>query len=351
MRSYFPRLKEITAGARTFLEQRDAFLADRFGALHFLKPVLDGEASAFFTNGNDERLQRTWARENGLRANSTLDDILLAQIEQHQTEIFYNLDPISYPSTFVKRLPGCVRKSIAWRAAPSGTVDFGAYDLIVCNFATIREGYKSRGWRTAHFFPAHDPEMDRYATAGDRPVDVLFVGGYSRHHLKRIEALESVARLHDRAEIAFHFDQSRLTRLAETPFGLIPALRKYRLSNHIRKVSRPPIFGRQLYQALGSARIVLNGSLDMAGIDRGNMRCWEAMGCGALLLSDSGNYPDGMVDGETMIVYTSPADLVKHIEALLREPRRLQQLSRNGHAMIKERYSKERQWQVFQELL
>ena len=50
---------------------------------------------------------------------------------------------------------------------------------------------------------------------------------------------------------------------------------------------------------------MLNGAIDMAGPDRGNMRCFEAMGCGALLVSDVGNYPVGMEAGVTMETYAS----------------------------------------------
>jgi hypothetical protein len=51
---------------------------------------------------------------------------------------------------------------------------------------------------------------------------------------------------------------------------------------------------QKLYELIGKSKIVLNGVIDMVGRDRGNMRCFEAMGCGALLLSDEGNYPKGM---------------------------------------------------------
>ena len=47
----------------------------------------------------------------------------------------------------------------------------------------------------------------------------------------------------------------------------------------------------------------------MAGGDRGNMRCFEATGCGAVLLTDSGSYPEGFVDGETMLTYSSPDEI------------------------------------------
>ena len=106
--SYLALLDQLASDASSFDERRQIFLNDRFGALHFLSPVLDGAPEAFFTNGDDEILQRRWAREHGIAGKPTLEAILLAQIEQHQTEVFYNLDPVRYPSTFVRILPACV---------------------------------------------------------------------------------------------------------------------------------------------------------------------------------------------------------------------------------------------------
>src|ERR1700733_6684865 len=122
------------------------FLEQRYGALHFLAPVLSGEDTAFFTNGDDEVLQRTWAREMAMPAKASLVDILLTQIEFHRAEVFYNLDPIRYGNDFVRKLPGCVRKAIAWRNAPSPIADFSAYDLIVCNAARMLRRYEECGW-------------------------------------------------------------------------------------------------------------------------------------------------------------------------------------------------------------
>jgi hypothetical protein len=95
--SYLVRLNQLAAEASSFEARRRIFLDDRFGALHFLKPVLDGAPEAFFTNGDDEILQRHWAREQGPPGKTTLEAILLAQIEHHRTEIFYNLDPGALP--------------------------------------------------------------------------------------------------------------------------------------------------------------------------------------------------------------------------------------------------------------
>lgn len=348
--SYRPRLARLTAGLDSFAAARDAFLADRYGASHLLKPVLDGAPEAFFTNGDDESLQRLWAKEQGMPGEPALDAILLAQIEHHRTEVFYNLDPMRYGSDFVRRLPACVKHAVAWRAAP-GAADFSAYHLLVCNFPSILKSYEARGWRTGYLFPGHDPEMDTYAANTERPIDVLFVGGYSRHHRKRAGVLEAVARQRAHLRIAFHLDRSRLTRLAESPLGRLLPLAQHRRPADIVAVHREPVFGRDLYLALSQAKIVLNGAVDMAGDDRGNMRCFETMGCGALLVSDAGNYPAGMEHGVTMRVYEDLAGVVGTIESQMENESVRAAIAARGHELVRERYSKTHQWQAFQALV
>lgn len=349
--AYLQRLNRLSATALSFAERRNVFLADRFGACHFLKPVLDREKTAFFTNGDDEALQRMWAKEHGLNAQSTLQDILLAQIEDHRTEVFYNLDPLRFGSDFVRRLPGCVRKSICWRAAPSPGADFGEYDFVVCNFPSILRSYSDRGWKAAYFAPAHDSQMDGFAASEDRPVDVVFIGGYSRHHRRRAQMLEAVADLRRSHSVVMHLDRSRLTRWSESPLGRLLPLGAHRRPAAIQDVSHDPVFGLGLYETLSRARIVINGAIDMAGNDRGNMRCFEAMGCGCALLTDEGNYPEGMTPGETMATYSTPDDAVAKLELLLADTERSKGLATRGYRMVSGQYSKDRQWNRFVELV
>ncbi|QIM53982.1 glycosyltransferase [Hydrogenophaga crocea] len=348
--AYRHRLEALRKHQRGYAEWMSAFLADRYGTAHYLQPVLQGAANAFFTNGDDESAQRLWAKEQGLPNGQSLEAILLAQIEHHRTEIFYNLDPMRYGSDFVRKLPGSVRLSFAWRAAPSPGADFSAYDLVLCNFPSILKSYADRGWRARYFSPAHDPAMDRFAMQSERPVDVVFVGGYSRHHSRRAALLEAVADLAGDFELRFHLDNSRMTRLAESPLGLLLPVKQHRRPRSIQSLALDPVFGLDLYAALGSAKIVLNGAIDMAGNDRGNMRCFEALGCGALMLSDAGNYPKGMCDGESMVTYSSPAEAVRHIRALLGDPLRLKRIADSGHHMVATAYSKAEQWKAFVQL-
>jgi len=349
-RSYRPRLAGLTRDCKTFSRAIDAFLDDRFGAAHFLQPVLTRDETAFFANGDDEFSQRLWAKANGLPGNAAPDDILRAQIEQHRTEVFYNTDPMRYGDEFLAKMPGSVRRTIAWRAAPSAGGRFLKHDIIVNNFPTLLDQYRTLGARTEYFSPAHDPVMDEYATGVDRPIDVLFVGSYSRHHRNRARMLEAVAALRLDMNVVMHLDRSRLTRLAETPLGWVGPLAKHRRNQNIRAVACGPIFGRALLAVIGKSKIVVNGAIDMAGSDRGNMRVWEAMGCGAALVSDAGHYPDGIVPHDHFVPYTSADDVVVNLRRLHGNDTERATIGAAGHAMIAARFSKRDQWARFVEI-
>jgi hypothetical protein len=347
-RAYAKRFSVLNT-AQCFLQQRDTLLHDSYGGAHVLLPVVNRSPDAFFTSGDVEKMQRAWAQESGLPARTPLADILLAQIEHHHTEVFYNLDPGRFDGAFVRRLPAHVKRKIAWRAAP-GKVDFDGYDLVVSNFPSIRQSYEEQGIRTAELFPAHDTALDDYARNENRDIDVLFFGGFSRHHSKRAGILEAVARLNADYNVVFHLDNSRFTRLAETPLGWFGPLAKARRPDAIIKVAQPPVFGRAMYAELGRAKIVINAAIDMAGPDRGNMRCFEAMGGGALLLTDDGIYPTGMVDGKTMVTYKGAEDAVAKIKQYLGHET-WGELARFGHNMIQTNYRRSEQFSKFAELI
>lgn len=349
---YLARLNTLARDCRSFEDRLAVTLEDRFGASHILSPVLARDRTAFFTNGDDMILQRLWARDHGLTKVKDPESILLAQMEEHRTEVFYNLDPVRYPSSFIRRLPASVKCRIAWRAAPSPGSDFSAYDLIVSNFPQLLNGYRQLGWNVAPFFPAHDPALDEYAGREDRDIDVLFVGGYSRHHMARARMLEHLAEASGQLGFtaSIHLDVSRLTTLAEGAWGRLLPLRRYRLPPALKGIVREPTFGRDLYSLLGRARIVVNGAIDMAGEERGNMRCFEAMGARCVLVSDHGRYPAGMTDGENMLTYSGEVELVEAITSTLRKPDSGRAMANRANCMIRDRYSKERQYAAFVEL-
>ena len=331
----------------TFGREIARFLQTRVSASHLLEPVLTADPAAFYTNGDDKDLQLLWAREHNFKSDD-VSAILLAQIEHHRAEVFYNLDPMRYGSAFVSKLPGCVKRSICWRAAPSGNADLSAYGLVVGNFPSILDDWHRKGCRVAYFVPGHDPELDQYADQRREDVDLVFVGGFSRHHSRRSAALLAAASTPG-IDARFHLEDGRLTQLADKmPFMF--GLRRHSHPPEIRAIRSGPVYGRDLYKALASARIVLNGAVDMAGPDRGNMRCFEATGAGGLLLTDEGNYPEGFIDGKTMLTYASPDEIPALITNALANPDRSRMIANAGREMVRNVYSKRKQWQLFQKL-
>jgi hypothetical protein len=193
--------------------------------------------------------------------------------------------------------------------------------------------------------------MAEFAANQVRPIDVAFVGGYSRHHIMRSHVLSGVAALADQCRIIFALDRGRLTRIAESPLGRLLPFGRHRRPRDIRAVSIPPLFGRDMYRLFSQAKVVLNGAVDGAGEDRGNMRCFEALGCGALLITDSGRYPVGMVDGETMRTYKTPDEARTVVKSLINDHETRCSIAVRGSALIREQYGKNQQWRRFQELI
>ncbi len=344
-------LKEPTSLHMSYEERRQALLGDRYEATHILKPVYEDSEDCFFTVADDSTLQLAWAREKGLTT-TNLEKILLAQVEEFQPDILYQLDPILLPSTFVRRLPGCVKKVIAWRAAPLGGADLTAYDVVVSNFETLNALWREKGLHAAWFSPSWDPEMAQYAASPDRPVDVFFTGSYARTtgHDDRLAMLAAVTQLSDYYQIDLRLMYKKWGRLSDKPLvRWIPV--PIRLPQPLSGSTGKPVYGREMYEKLSQTKILLNPATSIAGDIRGNIRCWESLGCGACMLGSAGHYPEGFEAGVNFESFTSEADLVNKIKVLLADETRRKLMSEAGATMMKNVWSKERQWLDFQSLV
>jgi len=329
-----------------FANRRKTLLADRCEATHILKPVYDGADSTFFTVCDDTILQLAWAREKQFPS-TDLDEILLAQIEEHKADVFYQLDPIRYSSSFLRRLPGCVKKTIGWYASVPGPFDFAAYDLIVSNFKSLNENLCRAGVKAAFFSPSWDPAMAPYSMSTIRPVDVFFVGSYVRNgHQPRIALLNSIVDTVDSDKLDIRIIRKKWGRLSTEGWGRwIPV--PITLPKKLKNVSGAPVYGLMMYSALSRSKIVLNPATDIAGDIRGNMRCWEALGCGACMLGSAGVYPEGFESGVNFESFTDSADLQRKIKSLINDEPRRAAIAAAGAGMLPRIWSKERQWSDF----
>lgn len=68
------------------------------------------------------------------------------------------------------------------------------------------------------------------------------------------------------------------------------------------------------------------------------------------MVSDDGNYPEGMASENTIVTYEDPRSAAASIRDLLGDEARLREIANAGNEMVRSRYSKQAQWQRFTQL-
>jgi hypothetical protein len=66
------------------------------------------------------------------------------------------------------------------------------------------------------------------------------------------------------------------------------------------------------------------------------MRCFEAMGCGALLVSDAGNYPEAKTEGVTLQTYASPQQAIEVVSRCPDDWPRHEMMASHGRKAVAE---------------
>lgn len=316
-----------------------------------LRPCINSTSAAKLCFPQDKHGLALWARENGMPEASSPDKVLHAMIEEHCAEVFYSINATHHSESLMRNMPGCVRLKIGWLGSRNVGGALTLFDAIVSNFPTLNKLHQSQGLSSYYLTPSYETQTDRFLDiTGPRPTDIFFAGTYSRHHTQRAQFIEAVARRADesKTDVRLHLLNSRYTGLAErTPLGLIQPFRNVRRPHVVRRIARPPMLGVEMLQQLCRTKIVINMAIDIAGRDRGNMRCFEAMSAGAIMISDDGNYPAGFEPGQTHLTYQTIDEAMTLIETCLAEPAAFVEIGQRGASMLRTRYSKNRQWSDF----
>lgn len=314
--------------------------------VHILQPVQDMESGQRLVVLNDRVSQAQWAEERQLRVRDA-GDILLAQAEEYQSEVLYVNDVSQVDHRTLSHLPSCVKSKVLWHAGPWHDYNFEAYDLCLSNYPPYVERWRASGLRAAYFSPSHDPVMAQAVAGGVRPIDVAFAGSLSGHHKRRKALLEVVSTVLKDAHLHFALLAPRWRPLMDRgPLRRISLPIPY-LPPDLNAVCHAPVFGRQLYDLFGRAKIVLNVTPEISDQHRVNMRVFEAMGCGACMLGELGVYPPGLEEGQDFVGFEDGEEVVPLIAELLANPQRTAQIGAHGARKVASLYSKEDQWKRF----
>lgn len=170
------------------------------------------------------------------------------------------------------------------------------YDIVLTD-KLGSERLRAKAAQPEYFFPLYSHRTGVHRKLGiDRDLDVVFAGNLNHAvHAARGRCLESVAGLSDRYAV----------------------------------LVRSGVYGGEYTQLLNRARIVVNYALRREM----NLRCFEALACGALLFIEDENLEAGewLTDREEVVRYR-PDTLVPLIEYYLSHPDEAARIAESGHA-------------------
>lgn len=335
----------------TFSELHKLVIEDGYASSYILKPALDGKFNEFFfTIWDYERLQFLWAKEHDIHSKD-LSVIKKAQIDWFQPDVFYNHSAFC-DDDFIEKHPlrNEIIKICWYGIIQKYPLDFVNYDIRLSLHKPYIEQWHKNGFIAFELQPSFVTQWKEF----DQDIkenDLLFYGQtYPLMFRRRNRMLHKIMNLYSKFKIRIH-----LTYPILWPISSIPVISDYWKfgfqSTILKSIALPPIYGRTLYQTVGKSKFVLNGYTNFNREFKSNMRLFESIGCGSLLISEAGNYPNGFEAGKHYIEYSDADDLLQKLPRILNNYDSLKKNMSPHIEEIMELYSKENQWTSFKNII
>ncbi len=344
----------------TFAEIHKAVLQDGYASVYRLVPSTNRpDDEVFFVIWDYDRLQITWARENGLES-SDLDEIRLLQIERFKPDVVYDFSSFISPNFSVKLREGYKGHAVCWngylkeREPPTSV----AYDGYVSLHRPFVESWNSRGFPAIELQPGIDPTWLDVTTppSSERNSDLIAYGQVGRHFAGRADLVSNVAE--SAAKLGFKFKcHAQYSKIYYRPWGRlarygisIPFMTKWP-NKLLERYLSSPLYGIELYEGVRQAKAVLNNFTDLSAGFHSNMRIFETIGNGTPLLTPKGTYPVGLEDGIDYLSYKNVDDISQHMIRILADPEMADAHAKLAKTRMAENFSKERQYNLFAEFV
>lgn len=264
----------------SYMEQWESIQGEMHGDADFYSQGMSKqgwEAHDLITNCG--QLQRQWAKENDF---SGEEPIWLEQIRRLKPDVVYShglwlIDDETKPLVedscrLIAGQVGCL----------VGSFEKHKYDVIFTSIVPYADRFIEAG-TPAHCIPlAFDPRVLEQIRPQTRFRPLTYIGGINpAHHGSRQDVINAVA---SRFEIELLIDKN---------------------------------WGLDMFEIMAQSYITINRNADVETDYIGNMRIYEATGCGALLLTNDGlNMPELFEDDE-VLKYNTPEEAVELVDYYL----------------------------------
>jgi len=282
---------------------------------------------------NNESIQKAWAREHGVPIDEGrwefrlrrgivpwfsrvkdpwFYDILAAQIKYYKPDVLLN-HAIDLSSEFFREMKPYVRLMVGSHASPlPGEPDLSVYDLMLSVVDNFVDYFGGLGLRSERLRFAFEPRLLDRLGEPERSVPVSFVGNLFSCHAERIRWLEHLSQ-----RIALQVWTGYTNELTE--------------GSPVRRCLQGVAWGTDMFDVLLKSRITLNSHVDVAEGYAGNLRLFEATGCGALLITDwKKNLHEMFEPGTEILAYQTADECLEMVEYYLSHDAERQALGRAG---------------------
>ncbi len=247
---------------------------------------------------NFEPLQRLWAKEDGMAADASLDDILRAQIHVFKPEVLFfqslAILPNDQPDLKSRYLMACQCSCAVRRDRLKN------FHVLFTSFPHYLHQFKREGIKAIYNPLAFEPSvLDSIPPDVKRTYDITFVGGVGEpgrtNWNQGARMLEAVA--------------NEFPQFGWWGYGvqLLPE------SNSLHRHYHGPAWGHAMFRVYAQSKIVINRHAEFARGFSNNMRMYEATGCGAMLLTESSVNLHQLFTGSEVANYRSTQDALDQL--------------------------------------
>lgn len=321
-----------------FRQHQEHFFSDYFGSFvsyrnHFRH--IGHQAELFVANYYP--LQAKWLQEqssNLAAAPNTKKLVLLEQLRAFRPDAVFVGSMFDYYGEFFQQVSRITKNIFTWISCPfPPNLDLSN---VRCVFSSIKDyvyKFQKLGVPSEWLRAAFDPEILPKLGSVQKDVPVSFVGALARgSHESRIAALEYLLRAGIPLKIWGNYSYT----------GRRAALKGLFVKSPLEKHTQPSVWGLEMYRTLARSQITVNAHIDVAKQNRmgGNMRLYEATGCGALLITDDAPDVRELFEvGSELITYQSKEELFDHIRFFLEHPESAKTIANAGREGCVRRHS------------
>jgi spore maturation protein CgeB len=323
-----------------------------FAESNFFKINIEkyGNAQVEEVISGDELLQKKWAKENNIKykSESWFFEILEEQICIFKPDVFFAHHQKALNPEFIDRLKKLnpqLKLIISWDGIGNFDLNlFSKADILLTPLDSFTNKYISLD-KKAYTLPFAFESSILDKLEASKKENISFIGSVHFREGGHRQRKELLKFLSNKIDIELYLTGS--VEFSNNIFSkeTVSILYNAGLQNFIDlfnlgRKSNGGVYGLEMYHKLFNTKIALNNHLDSVGNQGGNIRLFEATGCGACLLTDyKENLKDYFEIDKEVVVYKSPEECLEKAQFLLKNDVLRNEIALAGQKRTLENYN------------